>query len=199
MNDAYRKLPDTTLPEGTPVYQLDRVVRGTLQLGNPAVDVMTDLKQVKAITVSNQLTIDEALQRMVSAGVRLLLVMDSDNATMGVITARDINGEKPVIYASKEQVSRDQMRVSNIMTPREKIEVLQMSDVEKARVGDIVTTLRDAGRQHALVIEDDANGNPIVRGIFSITLIGRMLGLDIQPTGVVQSFAELESVLIGSS
>ncbi len=163
---------------------------------DPAIDVMTDLKKVQAITASPQLTIDEALHRMILAGVRQLLVVNNEGILVGVTTYRDINGEKPVVYASREQVSRDQIFVSNIMTPREQVEALQLEDVERARVGDIVATLRDSARQHALVVERDAASGLRVCGLFSITHIGRLLGAEIQPTGIVQSFAELESILI---
>jgi hypothetical protein len=53
-------------------------------------------------------------------------------------------------------------------------------------VGNIVLTLKNANRQHALVVEphEDAalSGAEIVRGIFSTTQIGKQLGMEIQPT-----------------
>ncbi|MEH6649868.1 MAG: CBS domain-containing protein [Motiliproteus sp.] len=196
MNEVFKKLNNISLPENTPVYQSGSTTEDKIKPTDPAISVMTDLKIVKAITVSPQLAIDDALQRMISAEVRMLLVVDNHTMLVGVITSRDVMGEKPVVYASQERLSRDQILVANIMTPREQIEALTFEDVCNAQVGDIVTTLRDSSRQHALVMESDSNGGGRVCGLFSITHIGRLLGIKIQPTGIVQSFAELESILV---
>jgi CBS domain-containing protein len=161
----------------------------------PAVNVMTDLKRVEAVTVDPNLLIDEALQKMIHAGVRLLIVTDNKDQLKGVITARDIMGEKPVRYIAKERVGRNEIIVTHIMTPENQIEALSMDAIQKSCVGDIVETLRQAQRQHALVLDNDDHGRPVIRGIFSITQIGRQLGVNIPPTGLVQSFAELKTLL----
>jgi hypothetical protein len=75
------------------------------------------------------------------------------------------------------------------------MEALWMSDVREAKVGDIIATLHEAGRQHAIVVEDTPIGEVMLRGIFSVTQIGRRMGIDIESTGQVQSFAKLESIL----
>jgi hypothetical protein len=71
-----------------------------------------------------------------------------------------------------------------------------MDDVADARVGDIVATLRGAGRQHAIVLDKDENsGQESLRGIFSVTQIARQLGVSIESDGKAQTFAELERAL----
>lgn len=70
-----------------------------------------------------------------------------------------------------------------------------MKDVEDAKIGDIVATLRGAGRQHAIVLDEDDRGRAILRGIFSTTQIARQLGVAIEPDGKAQTFAELERAL----
>jgi CBS domain-containing protein len=200
MNGHYRRLSTSPLPAGTPVCRFERLLAGSVSLESPAVEVMTDLRQVKVITIGPETTLETALNRMISAGVRLLLVVARADAVVGLITARDLSGERPVEFAARERIGRDRIRVGDIMTPHQQIEVLSMEDVDRARVGDVVETLRAAGRQHALVVERLEPGLlPAVRGIFSITRIGRQLGVDIQPTGLVQSFAELELVMRAAS
>ena len=39
------------------------------------------------------------------------------------------------------------------MTPARQVEVLALADVEGARVGHVLETLRRGGRQHALVVD----------------------------------------------
>ena len=71
--------------------------------------------------------------------------------------------------------------VHHVMTPAAQLEVIELREVQQARVGDIVETLKHLGRQHALVIDSGAAGpasaERIVRGLFSLTQIARQLGL----------------------
>jgi len=161
-----------------------------------ALDVMTDLRRVQVITVEPEERADAALQQMIHAGVRLLLVTSPTDEVVGVLTARDVMGERPVKVASEERIPRDQVKVEQIMTAQESIDALNLVDVKRARVGDIVVTLRAAGRQHALVMEQTSHGE-IVCGIYAVTQIGRELGGEISPAGQAESFADLAKLLGG--
>ena len=69
-------------------------------------------------------------------------------------------------------------------------------DRARAEVGDIVATLKDVGRQHALVVDrDPLTHEETLRGIFSATQIGRQLGVPILIFEVAHTFAEIESEL----
>ncbi len=197
MIEKYKALHTASLKRGIGYYRLSEELPRNLTPDSPAVQVMTDLKRVTAFTVEPGASIDAALQKMIFCGVRLLLVTDQEGAVIGLVTARDIMGEMPVHVASSERIARDQVVVEQIMTTPDHVDVLAMEDVSRASVGDIVMTLRAAGHQHALVVDtEQATGNQTIRGIFSTTQLGRQLGIEIQPTGIKQSFAELEAVLI---
>lgn len=197
MTSAYTILNSYPLPDNTPIRHPDYDTYILVKVSNPATDVMTDLTKAIPLTTTPDVRIDEALQKMIHCEVRLLLVVDPDDLILGVITARDIMGEKPISFASEERLPRGRIRVADIMTLWQDVRVLHFSDVEKSTVGDIVITLKEAGRQHALVVEEDqADGRMKIRGIFSTTYIGRKLGMEIQPTGAIQSFAELEKTLL---
>ncbi len=195
-DDSYRTLTAESLPEGEPLHRYEDVVPRRVTADDPALRVMTDLSRTNVISTQAGASIREALTLMIDAGVRLLLVVNSAAEVVGLITARDLNGEKPVEFASRNRVPRDRIRVEDIMTPKARIEVLPMTQVTEALVGDIIVTLRASGRQHAVVVERNRVGGELVlRGIFSATQIGRELGIEIQPTGVKQSFSELEAAL----
>lgn len=209
MQSPYHVLPSYKFRPFTSFYRNSQGVPETVRLSSPALDAMTDLRRVKAVTIAPTIPVNAALQKMIYAEVRLLLVTDADDIILGVITARDIMGEKPVNYAAESRVPRESVLVEHIMTPAEHIQVLKISDVLRANIGDIILTLKEAGRQHALVVEAAVSTHPlathvtgtdvpnreIVRGIFSTSHIGRQLGIEIQPTGRVQNFAELEALL----
>jgi CBS-domain-containing membrane protein len=171
-----------------------------VQIGSPAIEVMTDLQCVAAATTVPDATLAQATQAMVARSVRLLFVVDATGEILGLITARDTMGDRPIKYLQENRGSKHaDLKVRDIMTPVEKIEVLTMADVDKASVGHIVATLQKCGRQHAMVIDVDAiSGEETVRGVFSITQIGRQLGMQLQAFEIEKAFAQLGELMAGS-
>lgn len=164
---------------------------------SPAIDVMTDLSQTSAVTVSPAKNVDDALQVMVHKGVRLLLVEDLDGMVMGLITATDIQGEKPMKFSQESGVRHAEVLVRDIMIPIANVEVMDMDEVRHSQVGDIVKTLTQAGRQHALVVEHrDGDQGVYIRGIYSTSQISRQLGVKVEPTEKAQTFVELEQAIL---
>jgi CBS-domain-containing membrane protein len=167
-------------------------------LDSPALFVMTDLRRVPAVTIEANVPIPDALKTMRREGVRMLLVTDAQDVVQGLITSTDIQGEKPMKFLEQMGGHHDEIEVHNIMTPHARLEVLRMSDVLRAAVGDIVATLQRAGRQHALVVDEPpALPAEMVRGIFSASQISRQLAMPLEILGPAQSFAELEMALNG--
>lgn len=163
---------------------------------SPAMAVMTDLERVMAITIGPLNSVEMANQRMIDAGVRLLLVMDNEQRIVGLITATDVLGDKPLKHQQRSGGTFSDILVQDIMTRQENLDVLHLRDVFHARVGDIVATLKSFGRQHALVVEGRGeSATQRVRGIFSATQIGRQLGMNVIPGEIASTFAELEAVL----
>lgn len=191
----YLPLPSTLLQPGVGYGQPTQPVPEKVTLDDPAVSVMTDLTRVTAVIILPGDPADEAQRRMIQRGVRLLLVVDQDRKVLGLVTATDILGEKPVLAASQRGLRREEVTVRDIMTPQERLEVLGMTDVRAAKVGHIVATLRKAGRQHALVVDYDGKGRQSVRGLFSATQIARQLGVSIQTSEVARTFSEIEALL----
>ena len=194
MKHPYRSLSLQKLDRGIrparPKQQLPR----RITTDDPALSVMTDLCQVTAVTTALTTPLGKAVDLMVKRRVRILLVCDADDNILGVLTSRDIDGERAARIVAKAGCAREDLLVSDVMTLRPKLEVLMMEDVLGARVGDIVATLRQVGRQHALVLDIDPETDiPAIRGIFSLAEIGVRLGLTINPARQPTTYAELES------
>jgi CBS-domain-containing membrane protein len=169
-----------------------------VSLDSPAADVMTDLRRVSAVTVDPHKSIAVAHQLMIARGVRSLFVVDDGRRILGFVTATDIMGERPIQVARGRDIHHDEVLTTDIMTPADRLEVLSFSDVLRARVGDIVATLKLAGRQHALVVEPSESGAPglrAARGIFSLTQIARQLGIPPQVHDIARTFAEIEAAI----
>ena len=165
---------------------------GRVTLDDPAFSVMTDLREVSAATTRPEETIDAAHAQMIRRAVRLLFVCDADGAVVGVLTATDLLGEKPVRFMQSRGVSHAEILVEDIMTPASMLEALSIVDVAQMRVGHIVATLKSVGRKHLMVSED---GGRRIRGLFSASQLARQLGVELQTFEVARSFADIEAAL----
>ena len=163
---------------------------------SPAIEVMTDFGRVNAVTVTPEASLASANSMMISRGVRLLLVTGQGERLEGLITARDVLGEKPIQIALARGSKRDDLTVRDLMCPLANIDTLHLSEVMNARVIDVLDALKALGRQHIMVEDvDPATGLPRVRGIFSATQIGRLLGVPVLGFDLPQNFAEIEAAL----
>jgi hypothetical protein len=193
MNREYHPLSAQRLQVGARHHQPGQDA-ARVSVDSPATAVMTDLKRFRP-------TIDLKRRSMpptasIRRGVRLLLVSDDERQVLGLITSNDILGEKPVQFALERGIKRQEIRVRDIMTPCERLEVLDYADLAHAEVGHVVATLRHSGRQHALVVDRGEDGKAqAVRGIYSASQIARQLGVAIQTTEVAQTFAEIGAAL----
>lgn len=195
MSENYTSLPYHSLTSGTTYQRPPQRLPERVTADSAATDVMTDFTKVSAITMGPCATLEAAEQRMIASGVRMLLVTDQSNSILGIITATDLQGDRPVKYLQEVGGKREDIYLRDIMTPADRLEVLYMVDIENARVGHIVETMKRVGRQHALVIDLDENKKQVVRGIFSTKQISKQLGINIDPTEVAKTFAELEAAL----
>lgn len=192
----FRALAFHSLPGPVSFFEPSQELPAQVKENSPAVLVMTDLRCQIAVTVEPNVSIDWALQRMKSAGVRLLFVVNSDKQVLGLITSTDIQGEKPLQFQQELHLRYEEIMVRDIMTPQARLEVISMEHVLRASVGDIVTTLRLSGRRHALVLDEDPRfDRPAIRGIFSVSQLSKQLNQVIETTEVAQTFAEVEAAL----
>ena len=192
----YKPLKLSTLKPQTgylrPFFSTPKMVK----VSDCALEVLTDLQFVPAAVVLAEMDVESATQKMISRGVRTLLVTDASEDVIGVITSRDLIGDRPHQLMQRRAIAFCDVRVLDIMTPAKDIEVMPLDDVLHARVGDIVMTLKHSGRQHALVVENVAfSDKQMIRGIFSASQIARQLGIALQQHGLYQTFAEIDRAI----
>lgn len=172
------------------------IIPNPVKASSSALEVMTDLHFIPAATVSSDLDLDTATQKMIARGVRSLLVTNTLEDVIGIITSRDLLGDRPRAAMHARGIPFGEVRVSDVMTSDEYIEVLHLDDVLHAHVGDVVETLKHSGRQHALVVEEDSStGKNTIRGIFSASQIARQLGVQSQTHALSDTFAGIEQAM----
>lgn len=196
MSETYHQLPSGRLESGATFHKPVQNLPERVTLNSPALDVMTDFKIVTAYTIFPLESIEEAHHKMMHRGVRLLLVVDAKNTILGLVTSTDLMGEKPMQVIQNTGCTHAEILVQDIMTPGDRLEVICMNDVEHARVGNVLATLKASGRQHALVVDRPAPGLPQkVRGILSLSRLTRQLGVTLQTAEIARTFAEIETQL----
>ena len=189
MQREYEALAIRELGAGAGFRRPTQAQAAKVTIESPALEVMTDLKLTPPATIRPQAPLAGANQFMIVRGVRLLLVVDEREEVLGVISATDILGERPMRVATERGMRRDDLVVADIMIPAEQVEVVALEEVTHARVGHVLETLRRGGRQHALVLD----GERMVRGIFSLSQVARQLGVSVSTGGeVARTFSEIE-------
>ncbi len=191
MSTTYKALNSATLGMEVSCQRPSQTLPETVTLDSPALDVMTDLSKVSAMAISPLANLDDANERMIATNVRLLFVVNQFTHVIGIVTSKDLSGEKMISYLNEVGGKRADVMVRDLMTPQLRIEVMEFDAVAKARVGDLVESLKRMGRQHALVVETGENGRNSIRGVLSATQIGKQLGISIDTSDVAGSFAAL--------
>jgi CBS domain-containing protein len=152
---------------------------GTWHVGleDPARTVMTDFHESGLVTVQSALQVDDALEVMKHAGVRSAFVLDEAKATvLGLITAYDIMGEKPIRHLQLTGGAREEVMVGDIMDRAGDWEVARLEDVDRAQVSSVLDTFARIGRTHLAVVDHDPDPakGPRLRGVFSAAKLLRL-------------------------
>ena len=143
---------------------------------DPAISVMTDFRWHSSITVSENSTIDAAIDHMKHTGVRSAFVIDGKmSAVVGMVTAYDISGEKPVQHMRLTSTPCTEILVKDIMQKIADWHVLDLADLNKATVADVLQVFREADVTHIPVMETSANNEQQLRGLLSYAKVKRLL------------------------
>jgi CBS domain-containing protein len=149
-------------------------------LNDPAKSVMTDFNERGMVTLEGSFPIDKALEIMKHAGVRAAFVVGGpENKIVGIITAYDILGEKPLRHmqamgCSHNSCNRDDVMVQDIMDPVADWQVVDFKELEEATVATVMDALNANGRTHLAVVEYREGQDSRLRGIFSSAKLLRL-------------------------
>ena len=147
-----------------------------VKLTDPALSVMTDFLDRSFFTVDAEDLIDDALDMMKHAGLRAAFVLDKKTEhLMGVITAYDIMGEKPLRFLqSAGFTSHRDVHVSDIMEHTKDMAFVDYGEAEKATVQSVLDILQKSMRTHLPVVEKADGKNYRLRGLFSTAKVLRL-------------------------
>lgn len=146
-----------------------------LTLESPALLFFTDFQKTPPLTINWDLSAIDAKSIMISTHVRLKFVTDNGGHFIGIITA-DSLADRKVIQKVSQGSERSEILVTDLMTCKSELKALDYDEVAKSRISDVISTLKDSGEQHCLVI---CQKDHEIRGIISASDISRKLHLPI--------------------
>ena len=165
-----------------------------LTVDSHAFDAMTDLRRVQPVSISPDENLEQARTTMIVCGVKSLFVRNEEGNLLGLISANDLAGECAMVKATSSGRNVPELTVRDVMVKLKDLEFLELSDVSRAEIGHIVSTLKNHNRQHALVV-DQRNGAMQVIGLFSATQIARQMGIPMLDLVKASTFAEIEAAV----
>lgn len=188
-------LPTFHVPHGLSIAQAELPAAPPVTLDSPAHDVVTDLTRVKAATTSPAVLLAQAEQTMILHGVRLLFVVSDMPSVEGLITTTDLHGDRAMRIVHERGLRHDELCVADVMTPLAMLEAVDFDSLRSASVANVISTLKQFGRQHLLVVQGTDARAKRIRGLISQSQLERQLGRPINLTEIASSFAEIGHAL----
>lgn len=145
-----------------------------LSLSSPAsvlVDAFTDRKPV---TVHADDGIQETLHVMNAMKTSVCLIENARHEIIGIVTKRDLMGQKAVAYATKTSTPFADLSVRDIMIPRASLYSISKETARAADIGDVVETLKRIGDTYILITEEQVNRSEI-KSVVSTEEINQLL------------------------
>jgi CBS-domain-containing membrane protein len=155
-----------------------------LKLDDPAALAVVDFESNPAFTVHPHRLISGAMHDMMNFGVRSLLVVSEGGELLGLVTAYDIMGERPILYLQSHRCTLDfctyaDITVADIMTAVLDLSFLDIDDLVHTRVRDLVHLFESLSATHLLVVTD-YGAQSVVMGIVSATQVARQLAMAVE-------------------
>ncbi|WP_137168391.1 CBS domain-containing protein [Salinimonas lutimaris] len=180
-----------------PLYkteQVDKLAWPQAQLAvtlhSPALEVMTDFAVREPIVIDDDTPAVELERLMKQSHVKMKLVLDKNEQFVGIVTLTDLSAQH-IMQKVSEGRSREELSARDFMQPKTTLHSFDYEQLSRAKVGDVVETLKNNGHHHCLVTDRESHE---IRGVISVSDIARILRLPLdiqqQPT-----FAELSKLL----
>ncbi|WP_346993172.1 hypothetical protein [Alteromonas gracilis] len=89
--------------------------------------------------------------------VRMMLVVNSQNRFMGIVTSHDVGEQQLIKRMTELNLLRDELTVNDFLRPKTSLMSFDFTELARSTVGDVVETLKDYGQQHCLVMDRDSH------------------------------------------
>ncbi|MEM9243815.1 MAG: hypothetical protein AAGA27_07180 [Pseudomonadota bacterium] len=151
MAKQYVHLEQTTLKNDA-IMAHPLALPKVIHLDDPATDVMIDFSRHKCMHVQVSDKFDYIYHSINISHTAHLLVLD-DNRMLGIISAKDLHGAKPIQITQNRGIQREEITAPMLATSCDDMIVFDYHELEHARVGNIVESFNYYKKHFALVVE----------------------------------------------
>ncbi len=159
-----------------------------LDTDSPALEVLTDFNEQAPMMLEQSTPLDRAIDLMKRTHVKLKLVIDSDEAFRGVISLADLLSVKVLRASQATGLGRHELTVANVMIPRSALHAVDYRELEGARIGDLLSTMKNFGERYVLVVDSEDRS---IRGMVAASDIARGLHMPIQIGERANTFSDI--------
>ncbi|MDO6593537.1 CBS domain-containing protein [Neptuniibacter sp. 1_MG-2023] len=186
----YNELNTVFLEASDLVMRPEELTEYTLE--TPAITILTDFSHVQPLSMELDVSIDDARHMMRKVHVRSVLVIDSDENFKGFLTLADLESRSALSVATTAGIKRQDISIRDVMTPRAQLKAIPLSEIQSAKIGNLLQTLKHEGTPHILVVD---TSNHSIRGVISSSDIARRLNISVDISKRVSSFQEVVGLL----
>jgi len=141
-----------------------------LGVQSPAMLFFADYLEVSPTVVDASLPATSAQQLMSKAHLNMLLLNNSKNEFVGVVSSDDVI-ERKIMQKVSQGTPRNLVLLSDVMTPMRNIVALSLTDVVTSTIGEVIQFLM-ANNQHFCMVVDEEKR---IRGVFCSVDIAKRL------------------------
>lgn len=144
---------------------------------SPALSVISDFRHHPPHTIAAHVPATEAAALMAEEKSDIKLVVNRDGELAGLITREHLSDQRIMMAQANYGLGHDEVRVADVMQPRDRIHAVDYQALEQAQVGDILQAMRDHGESCYLVLDRNRHH---IRGVISSCELARRLDQPVQ-------------------
>ena len=164
------------------------------KLTDPATSQLTDLRLAPCVTVDQHDGIRATLHVMQRARVRMAFVTGLSGELVGLVTADELQGERPLLRAMADHIGIEELTLDQVMAPLNEWLVVDEWQIEHSRLGNVAATMREHGLRYLLVVQRGERSTEI-SGLISARRLEQVLDIDLDSRLHSRSFAQIEAAL----
>jgi CBS-domain-containing membrane protein len=171
--------PIATLPLPASTLTTPKGIPEVIHVDDPALENMYDFSCYNPLMLLPTDSITDAEMVMKVTDLRIIFIVDHLKNVLGILSSEELQGTKPYQIMQDRRIKRSEILCKSIMTPCEQILAFDIAELQHVKVGHIMTTLQEAKKHFALVIDVDNLGNTTIIGLFSFTQICKSMGIEL--------------------
>ena len=155
---------------------------------------MVDFAKESPTAVGQDYPATQALELLRRSSDQLLLVFDGKQHFLGLVSSDQLNSQE-IIKKISSGHNREDLTVMDFLQGRNTVKALNVQDVAKVTIGDVMFALMENGLKHCLVVDESTQR---IRAVISAKAIATKLGLTLNQTQSV-SFSDIAAVIYRQS